>query len=92
VKPMAPADLSKAKEIRFWVKGDGRGYKVMVFAASRGRMPLTQDFVAGAEWKEVAFPIAAFGGIDGHDIMGIAITAGPDAGAYHVRIDEVRVQ
>jgi imidazolonepropionase-like amidohydrolase len=91
-RPMAPADLSKAKEIRFWARGDGRTYKVMVFAESKGHMPLMQDFVAGAEWKELVFPIASFGGIDGHDITGIAITAGPDAGTFAVRLDDVRVQ
>jgi hypothetical protein len=91
-QPMAPTDLSKAKEIRFWAKGDGRTYKVMVFSESKGRVPLMQDFVAGGEWKEFVFPISSFGGIDGHDIMGIAIAAGPDVGAFGFRIDDVRIQ
>ena len=90
-QPMAPTDLSRAQEIRFWAKGDGRTYKVMVFSESKGRAPLTQDFVAGAEWKEFVFPIKSFGGIDGHDIMGIAVTAGPEAGAFVFRIDDVRL-
>ena len=90
--PMAPADLSSAKEIRFWAKGDGRSYSVMVFAESRGQMPLIRRFMAGSEWKEFVFPIASFDGIDGHDIAGIAITAGPEPGAFHLRLDELRVQ
>jgi hypothetical protein len=91
-RPMSPADLSKAKEIRFWARGDGRTYKVMVFAESRGHAPLMQDFVAGPEWKELVFPIAGFGGIDGHDITGIAMTAGPDAGPFAFRLDDLRIQ
>jgi imidazolonepropionase-like amidohydrolase len=91
-RPMAPADFSKAKEIRFWAKGDGRSYKVMVFAASKGQAPLMADFVAGPEWKEFIFPISSFGGIDGHDIMGVALTANPVSGAFHFRIDDVRIQ
>jgi imidazolonepropionase-like amidohydrolase len=91
-RPMAPTDLSGAKALRFWARGDGRTYKVMVFAESKGRIPLTADFVAGPEWKEFVFPFISFGGIDGHDIMGIALTAGPDAGAFHFRVDDVRIQ
>ena len=91
-RPMAPTDFSKAKEIRFWARGEGRTYKVMVFSASKGQMPLSADFVAGPEWKEFAFPIAGFGGIDGHDIMGVALTANPMPGAYHFRVDDVRIQ
>jgi imidazolonepropionase-like amidohydrolase len=91
-RPMGATDLSKAQAIRFWAKGDGRTYKVMVFAESKGRAPLTTDFVAGSEWKEFVFPISSFGGIDGHDIQGIAFTAGPAAGAFRFKLDEVRVQ
>jgi len=91
-QPMKATDLSKAQAIRFWAKGDGRTYKVMVFSESKGRAPLTADFVAGSEWKEFVFPISSFGGIDGHDIQGIAFTAGPDAGIFAFKLDEVRVQ
>jgi imidazolonepropionase-like amidohydrolase len=91
-RPMTPTDFSKAREIRFWAQGDGRTYKVMVFAASRGQAPITVDFVAGPEWKEFIYPINSFAGMDGHDIMGIAITANPVAGAFRFRLDDVRIQ
>ncbi len=91
-QPMAATDLSKAREIRFWAKGDGRTYKVMVFAESKGRAPLTVDFVAGSEWKEFVFAMSSFGGIDGHDIQGIAFTAGPDAGLFAFKLDQLRIQ
>ena len=92
VGPMQPVNLSAAKAIRFWGRGDGGTYQVMVFAESRGRLPLTQTFVAGPAWKEYTFPFVSFNGIDGHDVMGIAFAGGPTPGAYRFRIDEVRVQ
>jgi hypothetical protein len=87
--PMAPTDLSSAKSISFWAKGDGQTYHVLVFSQSKGYQPLSVDFVAGSEWKEYSFPFSAFSGIDGHDIMGIAFTAGPRPGPYSLQIDEV---
>ncbi|HEY8309906.1 MAG TPA: CIA30 family protein [Gemmatimonadaceae bacterium] len=92
IQPMSPVDLSAAKGLHFWTKGDGRTYHVMVFSKSRGQMPLTVDFVAGADWKEYSFPFSAFEGIDGHDIMGIAFTAGPQSGPFSFRIDEVTLK
>lgn len=90
-RPMQPTNLS-SKALRFWARGDGKTYHIMMFAESRGRIPIMKDFVAGAEWKEYTFPIASFDGIDGHDVMGIAFTSGPEAGAYKFRIDQVALQ
>jgi hypothetical protein len=61
----------------------------MIFAQSMGYTPLTVDFVAGSEWKEYTFPFSAFQGIDGHDIMGIAFTAGSAPGPFTLQLDEV---
>ncbi|MEO8449158.1 MAG: amidohydrolase family protein [Gemmatimonadota bacterium] len=88
-QPMAPADLSAKKEIRFWAKGDGKQYRVMMFAASRGQMPLTQTFVAGPEWTEQVLALASFGGIDGHDLMAVIFSAGPALGGFELYIDQV---
>lgn len=90
--PMQPTNLSAAKAVQFWAKGDGKTYHIMMFAESKGRMPITKDFVAGPEWKEYTFPISSFDGIDGHDVMGIAFTGGPEAGAFKFRIDQVVIQ
>ncbi len=91
-KPMAPVNLSAAKALHFWARGDGKTYHVMVFAQSKGQLPLTVDFVAGTDWKEYTFPFSAFEGIDGHDIMGIAFTAGPQPGPFTLRLDEVSIR
>ena len=50
--PMAPADLSKFKEIVFSARGDGGAHQVMVFAARLGNIPATQPFTPGPEWRE----------------------------------------
>jgi len=89
-QPMQPADLSAKKEIRFWTRGDGKTYRIMVFAQSKGMRPIEQPFVAGAEWKEYVFPLSSFSGIDGHDFMALLFVGGPAAGAFAFQIDDVR--
>jgi len=91
-QPMQPADLSGVKRIHFWARGDGKTYKIMLFAQSKGMQPLMQDFVAGPEWKEYDFPFLGFDGIDGHDLLGIAFTGGPAPGPFSMQIDEVSLR
>ena len=90
--PMAPADLSSKKAIAFWVKGDGRQYRLMVFTAHTGRMPLIRTFEAGPEWTEVALPFSAFGDVDGHDLTALLFAGGPAPGEFSFVIDGVRLQ
>ena len=89
---MQPADLSANKEIRFWARGDGRSYAIMVFSQSKGMQPIVRPFVAGAEWKEYVFKFTDFDGITGHDVSAIAFTAGNPAGAFAFRIDQFTVK
>ena len=87
---MSPVNLSSKKEVSFWAKGDGKSYRVMIFAESKGYTPLTQTFVAGPEWKEYVFPFTAFGGIDGHDLMALMFVGGPESGPFAFQVDDVR--
>lgn len=89
-QPMAPANLASKKEVTFWARGDGKTYRVMIFAESKGYTPQIQSFVAGSEWKEYVYPLSAFGGIDGHDIMALMFVGGPQAGPFAFQIDGVR--
>ncbi|HEU0053904.1 MAG TPA: hypothetical protein VFQ39_12040, partial [Longimicrobium sp.] len=92
-RPMAPVDLSAKKEVRFWARGDGKTYRVMIFAQSKGFTPLVRSFTAGPEWKEIVIPFSAFGGgINGSDLMGLIFTGGPAAGGFAFQIDGVRFQ
>jgi hypothetical protein len=90
---MAPVNLSSKKELRFFARAEeGRPYAVMMFARSKGQIPVIQRFTASAEWKEVVLPIASFPGIDGHDLMGIAFVASGTPGAFRLLIDDVRLR
>ncbi len=89
--PMQPTDLSAAKELRFWAKGDSKRYRVMLFAQSRGMTPITRTFDVTEAWKEYTFPFSAFG-TDGKDIVMIIVAGGPAAGPFEFFIDNVRLQ
>jgi imidazolonepropionase-like amidohydrolase len=89
--PMQPANLSSKKAIRFWAKGDGQTYQVMIFDQKLGYRPASQTFVAAPEWKEYVLPFTAFG-VDGSGIMGIAWAAGPKIGTFELRLDNVRLE
>ena len=87
---MAPANLSARKEVAFRARGDGKTYRVMIFAQSKGYTPLMQTFVAGPDWKEYVFPLSAFGGTDGHDLMALMFVGGPQPGPFAFQVDDVR--
>ena len=90
--PMAPANLSSKKTLRFFAKGDGKRYRVMIFARHLGFMAATRTFVAGPQWAEVSMPLADFDGIDGRDIMGILWTGGPQPGKFVFTIDQIELR
>ncbi|HEV2381995.1 MAG TPA: CIA30 family protein [Terriglobia bacterium] len=90
-KPFAPANLSSKNAIRFWAKGDGKTYRVMLFSASAGPMPAIQEFDAGPEWKQYNFPLASFH-TDGHDIEGVLFSGGPAPGSFAFQIDDVELK
>src|ERR1041385_6248293 len=75
--PMAPVNLSGKRAISFWAKGDGKTYRLMVFAQQLGTQPAVRTFVAGPEWQQYRFPLSEFSGIDGNGFMGIVWAAGP---------------
>lgn len=85
-----PANLSDKKELRFWTKGDGKTYRVFIFDEGKGFAPLTQTFIAGPDWREVVFPLSAFGGSDGKGIMAVIFGGGPAPGQFEFQIDNVR--
>jgi hypothetical protein len=89
--PMEAVNLSGKKQIRFWAKGDGKTYRAIIFAKSKGYSPASRDFVAGADWKEYAIPFSAFE-TDGHDLMGLLFTGGPVAGGFRFEIDDIHIE
>jgi ABC-type multidrug transport system permease subunit len=91
-QPFAPANMSSKKAISFWSKGDGKTYRVMMFASSAGPIPAWQSFVAGPDWKRYSFPLASFRGMDGHDLEGVLFSGGPEPGKFSFQIDDVQFQ
>lgn len=89
---MTPANLSSKKTLRFFVKGDGKRYRVMIFARHLGFMPAMRSFVAGTQWTLVSMPIADFDGLDGRDVMGILWTGGPQPGKFAFTIDQIELR
>ncbi len=87
---MTPVNLSSKTELRFWAKGDGQTYRVMVFSEARGFQPIMQTFVAGEEWQEYVFPFSTFDGITGRGLMAVIFAGGPGPGPFEFRIDDVR--
>ncbi len=90
-QPMSPSNLSHTKTLHFRARGDGRTYRTLVFARSKGMFPLTRTFVAGTEWTDVTMPWSAFG-IDAHDVMAILFCGGPQAGTFAFEVDDVRLE
>ncbi|MCE3263087.1 MAG: amidohydrolase [Pseudoduganella sp.] len=88
--PMAAADLSGAKVLRFRVKGDGQRYAVAIMSKA-GQIPVNVPFQAAAEWQEISLPLASFKGIDTSAITMIAFNAGPQPGDYQFQIADVRL-
>lgn len=88
--PMVPVNLSSKKAIHFWIRGDGRPYRLMVFTKSGGYNPAIQNLTVTTEWKEITIPFSAVG-TDGHDINGILFSAGGAPGPFQFAIDKVRL-
>lgn len=88
-KPFAPANLSSKNTISFWAKGDGKTYRVLLFAASGGPIPAMQEFDAGSDWKQYTFPLNSFH-TEGHDLEGLLFSGGPAPGTFAFQIDDVQ--
>ncbi len=90
-QPMAPADLSTFAGISFWAKGEDGTYQLLLFANKLGRIPATQTFTAGPDWKRYTFRFTDFG-LDGSDVTGIFWGGGPALGPFRLQIDGVRLE
>jgi len=87
--PMQPVDVSSKSGLSFYAKGDTE-IRVMLFAASAGRIPRMTTVHAGAEWTEVTLPWSTFS-VDGKDVQAF-LFCGPEKGVADFAIDEVRLK
>jgi len=88
--PFAPANLSAAKAISFWNRGDGQLYSVMVYTKRGGYIPAIQRFRARAKWKKATISLRLFN-TDGSDITAILFGRSPEPGKFDFRIDQVHL-
>jgi hypothetical protein len=84
------ADLSSAKAISFWAKGDGRTYQVLLFTIAGGRVPADVSFSAGSAWERQSFLFSEFGS-DGRDVNSIFVGS-QTPGEFKFQIDDVRFE
>ena len=85
-----PANLSAAKAVSFYARGQGAGFAVILFSRSAGFIPAVQAFEAGPEWKEYVFPWENFN-TEGYDITGIFIGAYQKTGDFSLQVDNLRL-
>lgn len=87
--PMQPVDVSSKGGLSFYANGDV-DIRVMLFAASAGRIPRLTTVHAGPAWTEITLPWPAFN-VDGKDVQAV-LFCGLDKGAVDFAIDEVRLK
>jgi hypothetical protein len=92
-KAMQAVSYSNAKELVFWVKGDGRTYSVMMLSnVSAVSAPPSQSFTTGSEWKEIRLPMAGFEGLELSSISGFSFNAIGSEGKFSFMIDNVEIR
>ena len=89
-KPLEPANLSGKKGITFSAKGDGKTYRVAVYAQGMP-LPTVIPFVAGLEWQPITVDFSQLHHqIDTQVLQGVSFVASPGAGQFAFQIDDVR--
>ena len=79
---MQPVDFSGREAIRFWTRGDGAEYSVMLVAGAEPAGPLpTVTFVAPARWTQVEIRLEDFLTATPEIIGGLAFVAEEPLGA-----------
>ena len=90
---MQPVNYSNAKELVFWVKGDGRSYSVMAMSgAGAGGIPPSQGFTTSKEWKEIRLPLSSFEGLELSSVSGFSFNATGPEGEFGFMIDNVEIR
>jgi len=90
---MQPVDYSQSKELVFQVKGDGRSYSVMAFAAGQATgIPPSQSFKTSQQWQQVRLPLDGFEGLELSQVAGFSFNASAPTGKFDFIIDNVEIK
>jgi imidazolonepropionase-like amidohydrolase len=84
-----PADLSSKSGLRFWAKGDGRTYRVVLVGAGGQRDFQERAFKPTADWQEYHFAFADFQGVASNQIQSVILAASHDIGHFEIYFDEI---
>ncbi len=88
---MQAVDASAARELVFWLRGDGRELTVLLFHGET-QFPAMRSVPVSAQWSEHVLPLADFAGADLAQLRAIGYTVGAPAGAFWFEIDEVALR
>ena len=84
-------NYSSRHTLRFFARGDGHNYTVAISGPVLGAIPAMYGFNAGADWQEVAVPLAELGNLDLERVKAISVgTMAP--GPFRFQIDNVRIE
>lgn len=88
---MGYMDFSKKQTLRFFARGDGHTYMVLLMGPQLGAMPAMYGFTAGEDWQEVSVPLQSLGGVDLKRVKIISFGSNT-RGPFRFQIDDVRVE
>jgi imidazolonepropionase-like amidohydrolase len=89
-QPFAPADISAASGLRFWVRGEGKSFAIMGFSTAGGQRPAVTPIAVTGDWKEVTIPLASLRNFDPHNAM-LLLIAADRPGIFKLEIANVRL-
>lgn len=90
-QPFRPANLSAAKALRFWARGEGNSFAVMMFSTSGGQRPDVSPIKVGKEWAEVTLRFADLANFDPATAQMMLIGAVQQDGPFRLEIADVRL-
>ncbi|OQW74770.1 MAG: hypothetical protein BVN32_12520 [Proteobacteria bacterium ST_bin14] len=90
-KPFQPANISSAKVLRFWARGDGKGFAVMGFSTAGGQRPGVFPISVTKDWTEVTVRFAQLANFDASSAQMLLIGATQQNGPFRLEIADVRL-
>lgn len=86
-------DYSTKRTLRFFVRGDGRSYWLMLFSGpDMQATPAMLTFETGPQWREVRLALSDFSGADLHRVRAIGLMAGMPGGAFRFQVDGIHIE
>ena len=85
-------DYRGRKELRFFVRGDGRQYTVVFLGATQGGIPPMYGFNTTDDWQEVRIPLADVMNLDLAAVHGVVIGTNGPLGDFRFELDGIELR